>query len=77
MIADSRLELSSTVTSTSVRYPIVNDGVFEHTECFMVNLSFPGVPVSRIRLDPFTAKVVILDNDGKQIYGVKDATMHE
>lgn len=64
VITDSQLELSTDDTTVFVHYPIVDDGVFERTECFMVHLSFPGVPVSRVRLDPSTAKVVILDDDG-------------
>ena len=59
--------LSAEHANDTTTIPIFNDIVFEPTESFLVNLSFAGGLVHRVKLDPSITKVIILD-DGKQLH---------
>ena len=57
----SHLTLSSNV-GIQISVPIINDGVFELRESFLVNLSFP-----REHSSQSSAEVIILDDDGMSV----------
>ena len=57
----SHLNLSSNV-GIQISVPIINDGVFELRESFLVNLSFPKEHSSQS-----SAEVIILDNDSMSV----------
>ena len=55
-------------TRQCVSTTIVNDGVLENVESFLVNLErTPGLE-SRITLNPIRAEVQIIDNNGLLLY---------
>ena len=65
MMANVQVELNESVTMTTVDYSILNDGSYERTESFMVDLMFSGEPIPGVILNPNSTEVVILDNDGE------------
>ena len=59
----------STDESAPVKITIINDNVFELTETFLANLSFPdreALPPG-VTLNQTSARVIILDNDGESL----------
>lgn len=58
----------STDESATITLSITNDNIFELTETFSANLSFPNqetLPPGVVTLNQTTAEVTILDNDGQ------------
>ena len=64
MTADLQIELNESVTMASVSYSILNDGSYEQTEWFLVDLSFSGESIPGVTLSPNSTEVVIMDDDG-------------
>ena len=62
--ADLQIKLNESVTTTSVSYSIVNDGTYEQTERFFVDLLFSGEHIPGVMLRPNSAEVMIIDDDG-------------
>ena len=65
MMAGLQIELNDSVSMTSLNYSIVNDGHYEQTERFFVNLLFSEEPIPGVTLNPNSTEVVIMDEDGK------------
>jgi len=51
----------------SVAVPLLNDDISESTESFSASLSFVGAPPPNFTINPATADIEILDNDGKEV----------
>ena len=64
MIANLQIELNQSDTVTFVNYSVVNDGNYEPTERFSVDLLFSGEPIPGVMLNPNSTEVVIIDDDG-------------
>ena len=64
MIANLQIELNRSDTVTFVNYSIVNDGNYEPTERFFVDLLFSGELIPGVMLNPNSTEVVIMDDDG-------------
>ena len=64
MIANLHIELNQSDTVIFVNYSIINDGNYEPTERFSVDLLFSDGPVPGVRLNPNSTEVVIIDDDG-------------
>ena len=64
MMANLQIELNESVTMMLVNYSILNDGSYERTERFLVDLSFSGDPIPGVTLNPNSTVVVIMDDDG-------------
>ena len=64
MMASLQIELNESVTTTSVSYSIVNDGTYEQTEMFFIDLLFSGEPIPGVMLSPNSTEVMIVDDDG-------------
>ncbi len=64
MIANLQIELNESVTVTFINYFIINDGNYERTESFSVDLLFPGEPIPGVILNPNSTEVMIIDDDG-------------
>ena len=64
MMANLQIELNESVTMTSVNYSILNDGTYEQTERFFVDLLFSGEPIPGVILSPNSTEVMIIDDDG-------------
>jgi hypothetical protein len=62
MMAGLQIQLNDSVSTTNVNYSIINDGHYEQTEMFSVNLSFSGEPIPGVLLD--STEIVIMDDDG-------------
>ena len=60
------ITFSSTVSNVSVSVTIIDDGILESTENFLVNLTDPQ-SLTGVSIMPSTANVNIMDNDGKLI----------
>ena len=64
MIANSQIKLNQSDTVTFVNYSIINDGNYEPTERFSIDLLFSGKPIPGVMLDPNSTEVMIIDDDG-------------
>ena len=54
-------------TVLNVSFTIVDDSIFELIEELSASLSFSSSSVTGVTLDPTSAEITILDNDGKSI----------
>ena len=64
-IASLDFTFDSVTRTVDASVPLIGDDIFELTELFGANLSFPGVPPPRVTLAPDNAEVTILDDDGQ------------
>jgi hypothetical protein len=64
MFANLQIELNESVTVTFINYSIINDGNYEPTERFFVDLLFSGEPIPGVMLNPNSTEVMIIDDDG-------------
>ena len=55
----------STTLTVDASVLLVDDTIFELTEQFGASLAFPEAPPPRVTLEPDTAQVTILDDDGQ------------
>ena len=60
------ITFSSTVSTVSVTVTIIDDGILESTENFLVYLADPQ-SLTGVSIMPSIANVNIMDNDGKLI----------
>ena len=68
-ISDATLTLTPRQLSDTLVVTIVDDEVAEFAESFKLRLNFSGEPVPFVKLDPFIATVIIIDNDeGKVMF---------
>ena len=51
--------------NATITISVFDDVLFETNESFGINLSFLGEPAPTLKLNPSTATVVILENDGR------------
>lgn len=70
VMMDTPLILSTTYPNHTITIYIVNDEEVESTETLTLELSFPGGPLPRVKLNPSTATITIFDDDdrGKCMY---------
>ena len=54
-------------TVLEISFSIVDDSIFELIETLSASLSFSSSSVTGVTLDPTSAEIIILDNDGKSI----------
>ncbi len=59
--------LDAANTVLNVSFSIVDDSIFELIEELSASLSFSSSSVTGVTLDPTSAEIIILDNDGKSI----------
>ena len=59
---------SPSQTRLTIQIPLINDAVFELTERLSASLRFVGgVAPPRVTIDPGTAEIIILDDDGSLV----------
>ena len=64
MLTNLKIELKESVTMTSVNISIINDGNYEQSESFYVDLLFSDEPIPGVTLSPNSTEVEIRPNDG-------------
>ena len=64
MLTNFQIELNESVTMTFTSISIIDDGNYEQTESFYVDLLFSGEPIPGVTLSPNSAEVEIRVNDG-------------
>ena len=64
MLTNFQIELNESVTMTFTSISIIDDGNYEQTESFYVDLLFSGEPIPGVILSPNSAEVEIRVNDG-------------
>ena len=65
VMTDSPLILSTEYQNATISIYIFDDNLIEHMEFFSISLYFVGGLLPRMTLNPSTATVVILDDDGR------------
>ena len=65
LMTESPLILSTEYPNDTISICILNDDKSERQEFFKISLYFKGVSPPRVTLNPSTATVVIVDNDGR------------
>ena len=64
MLTNLQIELNESVTVTSINISIIDDGNYEQTERFHVDLLFSAEPIPGVTLSPNSTEVEIRLNDG-------------
>lgn len=64
MLTNLQIELNESVAVTSVNISIIDDGNYEQTERFHVDLQFSTEPIPGVTLSPNSTEVEIRVNDG-------------
>ncbi len=65
-LSSATIILSGASSQVTITFPLINDLIFEFNENLFGQLSFAaGGGHPRVSIDPGTAEVIIVDNDGK------------